>query len=501
MVRSGIGRIVPDIILGESKCYNWAMRRGFTLIELLLAIGIIAIIAGIVVVALSPRKNFISAYDSERQHSSKQIAQAVYAHLVDQWELVGGGAIQEGEGNAKVICKPTTSSADCASMNGIDMSELPPKYITSMPVDPAEPEGSLCTGYKIYQEQGRPFVNSAHMGIMSGEGTSTCCVSGGTPFSVCTCADLQSVKDNLALSYIAGSSIDCSEYGVFAPIAGEFNGTFDGDNNTISNITIDAPGANSGLFDQIGNSGTVRNLIVQNAVVTGGLAGVIAGVNEGTIENVHVSGTSTEVSGIGAAGIVGQHVQGVIRNSSANVTVNATTADAGGITSINSANIENSFSTGDVTSVNNSGAAGGITGHHITGQVLNTYATGDVTVVGAGLGAWSGAGGLIGYIFSGAGDDVINSYATGSVYGPSGLVGGLVGNNDSGENPQNSYWFDANGGDDATTCIGAGTGNCPAVSPLNLLYSQAHSVYTSGTPVWDFGSVWQENGGTYPTLQ
>ncbi len=59
------------------------MRKGFTVIELLLVIGVIAVIAGVVIVAVSPRKNFISARDAERKHSSKQLQQAIYAQLID----------------------------------------------------------------------------------------------------------------------------------------------------------------------------------------------------------------------------------------------------------------------------------------------------------------------------------------------------------------------------------------------------------------------------------
>lgn len=57
--------------------------EGFTLIELLIVISIIAILAGIVFVALDPGQRFGEARDAERNSEVNAIAQAVKQHQVD----------------------------------------------------------------------------------------------------------------------------------------------------------------------------------------------------------------------------------------------------------------------------------------------------------------------------------------------------------------------------------------------------------------------------------
>src|SRR3989344_1087797 len=138
-------------------------RKGFTLIELILVIGIITIVAGVVIVAVAPRKNFISARDSERSHASKQVSQAIYARLTEAWEMPS--SIPEGVEAAKPICRYGVACPSSAV--GLDM--LPPEYITSLPIDVTMSENSLCTGYMVYQEVGRPIVFSPNMVKLAGD--------------------------------------------------------------------------------------------------------------------------------------------------------------------------------------------------------------------------------------------------------------------------------------------------------------------------------------------
>ena len=164
------------------------MRKGFTLIELLLVIGVIAVIAGVVIVAVSPRKNFISARDAERKHSSKQLQQAIYAQLIDNWEM-DAGVPECTEANkatcSKPICKDDIDDAECTSNSGVPFSSLPPSYISELPVDVVMPANSRCTGYMVYQEVGRPKVYAANMGKLEGdtpEANSECgTLVGGVP--------------------------------------------------------------------------------------------------------------------------------------------------------------------------------------------------------------------------------------------------------------------------------------------------------------------------------
>jgi len=52
--------------------------KGFTLIELLIVIGIIAILAGIVLVAVNPAQQFGKANDSERKSEIGTVLSAIY---------------------------------------------------------------------------------------------------------------------------------------------------------------------------------------------------------------------------------------------------------------------------------------------------------------------------------------------------------------------------------------------------------------------------------------
>lgn len=93
----------------------------------------------------------------------------------------------------------------------------------------------------------------------------------------------------------------------------QFNGTFDGDNHIISGIRINKPDYYlQGLFGEIASSGTVKNVILDDAVVIGrNCVGGIAGNKLGTIENCRVINTN----------ITGNSLVGGIAGHSANQTI------------------------------------------------------------------------------------------------------------------------------------------------------------------------------------
>ena len=93
----------------------------------------------------------------------------------------------------------------------------------------------------------------------------------------------------------------------------EFQGTFDGNGRTVSGVVINNLSAdgNLGFFGFIGNSGVVRNLSVDINIIGVNLAGAIAAVNRGTIEEVRASGV---VAAPSVGGLVAEN-RGTIRNS------------------------------------------------------------------------------------------------------------------------------------------------------------------------------------------
>jgi len=167
---------------------------GFTLIEVLLVIGVIAILAGIVIVAVNPRANFRNAYDAKRNSEANQIEKAIYANLIDQWELAGGGSIPEGVESAKDICKEGLPATECADINGVPLDALPPDYLAQIPRDAVLTPTSPCTGYKVFKEAERPHVFAAYLGYLPGDTIPSPCgtnICGGTYMNPCLAGTIQ----------------------------------------------------------------------------------------------------------------------------------------------------------------------------------------------------------------------------------------------------------------------------------------------------------------------
>ncbi|MBR2732975.1 MAG: hypothetical protein IKD80_01830, partial [Selenomonadaceae bacterium] len=132
-------------------------------------------------------------------------------------------------------------------------------------------------------------------------------------------------KDCADLNFKLTANIDLN-YSEWTPIGinGEspFNGTFDGDNHTISKLKISEGNDNAGLFGI--NSGTIQNVTLTSVNVTGtSNVGGLAGSNDGgTVDNCIVSGTVTGTgSNAYAGGLVGSNDSGTIKDSISVATV------------------------------------------------------------------------------------------------------------------------------------------------------------------------------------
>ena len=105
-------------------------RAGVTLIELLLVIGIIAILASIVIVAINPTKQLGDARDAQRRSDVNTVLNAVYQYAIDN-----NGTLPS--------CIDTTDrniclTNDCTGVtNGCNLSALTGTYLVSIPVDPS----------------------------------------------------------------------------------------------------------------------------------------------------------------------------------------------------------------------------------------------------------------------------------------------------------------------------------------------------------------------------
>ena len=90
-----------------------------------------------------------------------------------------------------------------------------------------------------------------------------------------------------------------------------FNGTFDGQGHTISNLNLVQDGSVVGFFRYLESDAVVQNLTLQGRAMPVGsrrIVGSVAGSNAGTVKNCSFVGVSSGVSMVG--GIVGQNLSG-----------------------------------------------------------------------------------------------------------------------------------------------------------------------------------------------
>lgn len=92
-------------------------KKGFTLIELLIVIGILAILAGIVFVALDPLTRFRDARDSSRWGDISAVLSAIRVAQVDKGGLYTFGIKHDtaaATGSPFMIVSATTTPANCS---------------------------------------------------------------------------------------------------------------------------------------------------------------------------------------------------------------------------------------------------------------------------------------------------------------------------------------------------------------------------------------------------
>jgi prepilin-type N-terminal cleavage/methylation domain-containing protein len=126
------------------------MRRnaGFTLLEILLVVAAIAILAGIVIVAINPAQQLAETRDAQRRSDVQTISSAIIqytiknGHLPDNFPTAAEGTCI---GQNLKICKRGVSCG------GIELdNDLVPDFIAAIPTDPSSSELDF-TGYMAYR--------------------------------------------------------------------------------------------------------------------------------------------------------------------------------------------------------------------------------------------------------------------------------------------------------------------------------------------------------------
>ncbi|AQQ71096.1 hypothetical protein SMSP2_01460 [Limihaloglobus sulfuriphilus] len=278
------------------------------------------------------------------------------------------------------------------------------------------------------------------------------------PYQISTREDLEAVNNDLEAHYIMINDINLAgntyTRAVIAPdiftstgyTGTPFTGTFNGNGHIIGALNI--TGVNQlGLFCQIGSSGKIINLGLEDISINGKeYLGGLCVTNEGTINNCYSNGVIQGVnyslnemlSGFG--GLCGMN-KGTIVDSYSSCEVSGIHS-AGGLVGSNTGYISNCNATGDIVEgmveecfpvgdpegiewmdcqQHGGGYIGGLCGYN-TGLIYNCYAKGSVDTVGI-TGFWVSRsyGGLCGY----NNGSIVNCYSTGYVsnYYSCGLVG------------------------------------------------------------------------------
>lgn len=127
-------------------------KKGFTLIEVLLVIGIIAVLASIVIIAINPLRQLSATRNAQRAMNINAIHKALLQYTVAHGSLpttmIGTSSME--------ICR--SDATDCTGLLDLSVLSNNAEYMTAIPIDPSV--SSLNgTGYMVYKtEAGRPVV-------------------------------------------------------------------------------------------------------------------------------------------------------------------------------------------------------------------------------------------------------------------------------------------------------------------------------------------------------
>ncbi|MBI1813295.1 type II secretion system protein [Candidatus Peregrinibacteria bacterium] len=138
---------------GRHIFHVFAVHAGFTLIELLLVIGIIAILASVVIVAINPTRQLAGSRNAQRQSNIHAIINGVYQYAIDK-----SGIPSTITTTVTPICKTGVYMPACVSLGVLSGT-----YLVSIPTDPQQLSSSGFTGYLISKDTTTSRVTvSAH---------------------------------------------------------------------------------------------------------------------------------------------------------------------------------------------------------------------------------------------------------------------------------------------------------------------------------------------------
>ena len=105
-------------------------QKGFTLIEILLVVAAIAILAGIVIVAINPGKQLGDTRNAQRRSDVTTILNAAYQYSIDNNGVLPASITA----STTEVC--ASGAASCVGFVDLSVLSLNGKYLTAIPQDP-----------------------------------------------------------------------------------------------------------------------------------------------------------------------------------------------------------------------------------------------------------------------------------------------------------------------------------------------------------------------------
>ena len=144
----------------KNKNIRAISRRGFTLIEILVVIGIIAVLAAVVLVAINPARQFKLARDSQRVSNVNAVLNSISQNMAENKGVFTCGTT--------AVPLPTTFTVVKSETGGFDLAScVVPTYLSTLPYDPSASEAYYTsvtdydTQYYVYQDSdGRVTASS-----------------------------------------------------------------------------------------------------------------------------------------------------------------------------------------------------------------------------------------------------------------------------------------------------------------------------------------------------
>jgi hypothetical protein len=284
-------------------------------------------------------------------------------------------------------------------------------------------QGSLSKKNILYEEE----TQLGTIGLFSGDGTSE------NPYLIEDCTQLYNIRNSLDSNYLLMNDIDCNiapynQNEGWVPIANNlnrFNGVLNGNFHRITGLYINNNDRKeNGLFNYIGASGVVKNLILENIYYNIDTdSGGLVNFNYGLIENCSVTGYMRCDKN---SGMIAANNNGRIKSCSAYGTIDPKNSDAtddiGGLVGKNDGFLENSHAYVDVTAYMR---VGGLVGRNQNnGVITNCYSYGKV--VGNSIALDRSIGGLVGE--NETGGIITNSFYpnNASINNPTNTIGEII---------------------------------------------------------------------------